>query len=770
MMMDRDYFQLKQEQAQAYFQDLHTQIQQEDFASALTEMLYQYQHAKKKTWLNVDQWKQQPGKSFIAYLAKTGQLDSYLHRSVSYIYFRDLGRDITSEAMQHRIAEVTEGIKNYLYKKEQQVPFHVTELYQMAEKESLEEVFFWVTDKLQRVSAILPEGLDKHEAKRKIMKIIAGVVMHEIEELNERPSKERRRQLLDQAVRTGYYYGLTYPLIDDVLDADILTVSEKQTFAYFIRQTLLTGEVIPIKADDWQEKHWPFISAVYQELSEAFHYLKSCQPAEGRHNFLENAYLFFEAQELDRQKQLDNAHYTNEELYTSVILKAASSRLIIRSFKPFSEDGNIEANMFHYGMYNQLADDLADFDEDLANKNVTPYTYFVTYHHQNTSFINPFAMYWSVIYYFIDKLYPKKPEMRDIILDRAINGLKRLKARLGKERYHAFLKQFSFDSHFDKALEKIVNRQQNVAFFDKWIRDQFLDTLKQNQQVKKQFGFKVKGIKEQLEEHLLFDAKENSLEEAADYSLSGQAKRLRPIMTWMMAKEGLQLPDNLVLPLAKSIEYMHTASLIFDDLPSQDNAPERRGKQTLHEKYNHATAELTGLWLTQRAVEEQAVIKHQDPGRLLELIAYSTRTTQNMCKGQFLDLQAKGKTLTLDELKELSVYKTALGFEAALMMPLIIAGEPDERKQAAKRFACHAGIAFQIKDDLLDVSGDAKLLGKQPGRDQQNNSSTFVSILGKTEAQKEMWKHYMAARKDLAMLPEMPFFYQLLDYLVLRDY
>ncbi|MCT1904381.1 polyprenyl synthetase family protein [Oceanobacillus sojae] len=770
MLMNKDYFQMKQEQATAYFQILQAQIQQENFALTLVETLHHYQQSKRKTWLNVDNWKHQPGKTFIFQLAKTGQLDSYLERSISYIYFRDLGRDITSEAMQKRIAVVTEGVKNYLNNKEQQVPFHVTELYQMAEKESLEEVFFWVSDKLKHVSAILPDGLDKNEAKRKIMKIIAGIVMHEFEELDDGLSKETRRKLLDQAVRTGYYYGLTYPLIDDVLDADMLTAAEKKSFAYFIQQTLLTGEVLPVKADDWQNKHWDFISAVHEELSEAFYYLKSCQPEENRQIFLENAYLFFEAQELDRQKRLDNNNYTNEELYTSVILKSASSRLIIRSFKPFSEVENIETNMFYYGIYNQLADDLTDLEEDLANNNVTPYTYFVTYSKQNTGLINPFAMYWSVIYYFIHKLYPGKTEIRDIILDRAINGLKRLKARLGKERYQAFKEQFSFDADFDKALEKIVNRSHNVAFFDKWIRDQFLDTLKQNKQLKIQFIAKMKAIKEPLEEHLTFESKGNALKEAANYSLSGHAKRLRPIMTWIMAKEGLQLPDNVILPLAKSVEFMHTASLIFDDLPSQDNAFARRGKHTLHEKYNHATAELTGLWLTQRAVEEQAAIRHQDSNRLLELIAYSTRTTQKMCQGQFFDLHAKGSSITLGELRQLSVYKTGLGFEAALMMPLIIAGESDERKQAVKELAYHAGIAFQIKDDLLDITGDAKLLGKHPGQDQRNNSSTFVSILGKEEAQKEMWKHYLEARKELAKLPDIPFFYQLLDYLILRDH
>ncbi|GIO23693.1 polyprenyl synthetase family protein [Oceanobacillus sp. J11TS1] len=770
MLMGKDYFQMMQEQAKNYFHLLRAQVHQEDFAATLIESLQQYQQAKKKSLINTDKWKQQPSNLFISQLAKMGQLDSYLFRSVSYIYFRDLGRDITTESMRRRIADITEGIKHYLDGKQQHVSFHMAELYQFAEKESLEPVFFWVTDKLKYISAILPEGFDKNEAKRKIIKIIAGVIIHEIEELKDETSAQVRRQQLDQAVRIGYYYGLTYPLIDDVLDADVLTEAEKKAFAYFIRQTLLTGEVIPIKASDWQENHWEFISAVYDGLSEAFTYLKACQPIERNRDFLDNAYLFFEGQEQDRQKQLDNSSYTNEQLYVPVILKSASSRLIVRSFRAFSKDDKIEKNMFHYGIYNQLADDLADFDEDLANRSVTPYTYFVTHHHQNQNVMNPFAMYWSVIYYFVHTIYGGKPEIRDIILDRAINGLKRLKQRLGKERYQAFMQQFSFDTNFDKTLEKVINRSQNVAFFDKWIRDQFLDTLRQNEQSKEQFVSKMKEIKEQLEGHLSLESIENTLEQAAEYSLGGNAKRLRPIMTWIMAKEGFNLPDQMILPLAKSVEYMHTASLIFDDLPSQDNASTRRGKQTLHEKYNHAVAELTGLWITQRAVEEQTTIKHADPERVLELIAYSTRTTQDMCKGQLLDLNAKEKQLTLESLKELSVYKTSLGFEAALMMPLILAGASADRKQAVKHLAYHAGIAFQIKDDLLDLTGDAMLLGKQPGQDQRNKSATFVSILGQEQAQKEMWKHYLAARDYLTMLPDVPFFYQLLDYLIFREH
>ena len=99
---------------------------------------------------------------------------------------------------------------------------------------------------------------------------------------------------------------------------------------------------------------------------------------------------------------------------------------------------------------------------------------------------------------------------------------------------------------------------------------------------------------------------ESPIIDAANYSLEGDGKRLRPIMTWVMGVNEYGLKQSAILPLLRSLEYMHTASLIFDDLPSQDNASIRRGRPTLHQVYNIATAELTGLFLTQKAVEEQA--------------------------------------------------------------------------------------------------------------------------------------------------------------------
>lgn len=231
------------------------------------------------------------------------------------------------------------------------------------------------------------------------------------------------------------------------------------------------------------------------------------------------------------------------------------------------------------------------------------------------------------------------------------------------------------------------------------------------------------------------------------------------------------LDKTAIVPLLKSLEYMHTASLIFDDLPSQDNASIRRGRPTLHEVYNIATSELTGLFLTQKAIEEQASLESFDSKTVLRLIKYSAQTTADMCMGQTMDLDSRGKQLTLEQLNTMCFYKTGMAFEASLIMPAILAGEGELEMNALKKFAYHAGIAFQIKDDLLDIEGDLELLGKPTLKDAENNHANFVSILGADGAKKAMWEHYCVAIEVLQEVPRnITFLKHFLNYIVNRDY
>jgi geranylgeranyl pyrophosphate synthase len=187
--------------------------------------------------------------------------------------------------------------------------------------------------------------------------------------------------------------------------------------------------------------------------------------------------------------------------------------------------------------------------------------------------------------------------------------------------------------------------------------------------------------------------------------------------------------------------------------------------------YNVAAAELTGLFLTQKAIEEQTKLSKFGSATVLKLIAYSSAATQEMCKGQMMDLDSKGKNLSIEQLNEMCFYKTGLAFEASLVMPAILAGAKELEVSALKNFARHAGIAFQIKDDLLDAEGNKEVLGKPACKDVENGSSTFVTLLGKENAKKEMWDHYCYAIEALKDVPNnVMHLKQLLNYIVNRDH
>ena len=649
-------------------------------------------------------------------------------------------------------------------------------LYRKAQKEGIESTMIWVINKLKTVSSNIPKGMDAEQAQRKLIKIMVGVIMHVIEEMDDEISSEERTQKLDEAIRLGYSYGLTYPFIDDLLDTKILSAQEKKQYSDLIRTTLIT-ESVP-ELGEWTGKNVDLIRYIHSELQDAFEYIKAHQRPETRKKFFEQAYVFFHSQEVDRAKDLSNAHYTNEELYIPIILKSSSSRLIVRSVISAPEDESFENRTFFYGIYNQLADDFADMFDDMKDGAVTPYTYYMKYHDKRLDLINPFELYWTVISHLIHNVYHSDVKTREVILDRAINGLKRFKERMGTKKYNEVMELFaSGNPKFNRVIQSMVRKADDVDFFDKLLRDHMITVLKNEREEQEDFLDTIKTVRKQINNILYIPKNENvslmkePIIDAANYSLEGDGKRLRPIVTWIMGVNEYGLNQSAIVPLLRSLEYMHTASLIFDDLPSQDNASIRRGRPTLHQVYNIAIAELTGLFLTQKAIREQASLNQFDSKTVLTLIRYSAQMTENMCKGQAMDLDSKGKQLTLEQLNMMCFYKTGIAFEASLIMPAILAHAEELEMEVLKKFAYHAGIAFQIKDDLLDVEGDLILLGKPIGKDAENNNSTFVSILGADGARKAMWEHYCLAMETLLEIPRnITFLKHLLNYMVNRDH
>jgi len=257
--------------------------------------------------------------------------------------------------------------------------------------------------------------------------------------------------------------------------------------------------------------------------------------------------------------------------------------------------------------------------------------------------------------------------------------------------------------------------------------------------------------------------------EAMRYSLLAGGKRVRPMLT--LAFCALCGEDwHSALPFACGVEMVHTYSLIHDDLPCMDDDSLRRGRPTCHKVYGEAMALLAGDGLLTQAFE--TVLAFPDPVKaaaaakcLAGLAGY-----QGMVGGQCVDLSAGGQEVTIGLLKEMDQGKTVALIDAACRMGCIAAGAGEAQLAAASRYAQGVGMAFQIRDDILDVLGDAETLGKNTGMDAARDKRNYVSLLGVETAQELVESYTGQAVDALGIFPQdQSFLAELAQALANRD-
>jgi len=224
--------------------------------------------------------------------------------------------------------------------------------------------------------------------------------------------------------------------------------------------------------------------------------------------------------------------------------------------------------------------------------------------------------------------------------------------------------------------------------------------------------------------------------EAEEYSLMAGGKRLRPVIMMMTAKMCGKSPEA-VLPFATAIEMIHTYSLIHDDLPAMDNDDLRRGKPTNHKVFGEAMAILAGDALLTKAFEVASSFDDESVSRENVLRAISTLAVaagdNGMIGGQVVDIESRNEDAEL--LKYLHSLKTGALIRASGVIGAILSGATEEQIKAVDNFCSYLGIAFQIQDDILDVTGSEEELGKPIGSDAENNKSTYVTLFGVEKAE-----------------------------------
>ena len=240
------------------------------------------------------------------------------------------------------------------------------------------------------------------------------------------------------------------------------------------------------------------------------------------------------------------------------------------------------------------------------------------------------------------------------------------------------------------------------------------------------------------------------LETAVRYAASSSGKRIRALLAYATA-EALSLAPDLADRPAAAIELLHIYSLVHDDLPAMDDDDLRRGQPTVHRKFDEATAILVGDALLTYAFEMLSE-GETDPALRIRWVSQLARAggAQGMINGQAIDLEGETRELSFDELQGMHRQKSGALIEASINM-VATAGEP-AFSECLNGFGHHIGLAFQIRDDILDVEGTTEELGKPQGSDTDNNKSTFVSLLGLEGAQSVMHQELAAASAQLDRL------------------
>ena len=266
-----------------------------------------------------------------------------------------------------------------------------------------------------------------------------------------------------------------------------------------------------------------------------------------------------------------------------------------------------------------------------------------------------------------------------------------------------------------------------------------------------------------------------TMAQAMNYSMLAGGKRLRP----MLILETCRMfggREELAYPFMAAMEMIHTHSLVHDDLPALDNDDYRRGRLTTHKVYGEAMGVLSGVSLLNYAYEVMftAFDKAKNTGeqakviQALKVMAHKTGI-YGMLGGQSVDVENDGKPVTKEMLDYIYENKTSALIEGSMMTGAILGGASQEEVNAVEKAARNIGLAFQIQDDILDVTSDIQTLGKPIGSDEKNHKTTYVTIRGLAQAEKDVEEISERALEGVASLSEKNVFLnELIRYLIHR--
>lgn len=289
----------------------------------------------------------------------------------------------------------------------------------------------------------------------------------------------------------------------------------------------------------------------------------------------------------------------------------------------------------------------------------------------------------------------------------------------------------------------------------------------------REIGRRAEEIEKIIKEYLpKEEGYQKTIMKAMNYSILAGGKRLRP----MLMLETYRLfggTSKTIYPFMAAIEMIHTYSLVHDDLPAMDNDEYRRGRKTTHIVYGEAMGILAGDALLNYAFETASGAFQLEPenpavGQAMLVLARKAGI-YGMIGGQVVDVESEGTVIDKEKLDFIHLHKTSALLESAMVIGAILAGANKEEQNLVEKAAGKIGLAFQIQDDILDITSTTEELGKPVGSDEKNGKNTYVAFEGLEKSKEDVKKLSESAMEDLQKLPyENPFLIELIKELIER--
>ncbi len=579
----------------------------------------------------------------------------------------------------------------------------------------------WLAERLDRLQRGLPEEVVRAGGMGKVVRAMTGVLAIAVYDTLDADEAQRRAHLSD-VLPGAYALGAAYAIVDDTLQdlpAGYLPAAERDRCHRLILRGLATGE--PIDRADVPD----------HPLAEELHDLYEIALA--RYPFEQRRHLYRAAEAMYLVQHRDAARTTAEpppgglaDVYPDVLLKAGLSRVIANTLGRRRLPDGFHARCLNTIFVSQLKDDLIDREEDGRAGRLTPFTLPM-----RSCGGNPLEDMIAYEAYAAAEVFQGDEIAADAL---SYFGSLKIATHLGADpgsaadlvrRYRPgdgvtrFLlaagavpaRAAAALSPVDMTLKRSAGRalsQRDQCGLDP--RTFVLDRIPMIEETVRRFRPPAAGS----------DVAPTEVDDVIAYALEAGGKRLRPGLTLMLA-ESLGLPHQRIEPLLAAGELFHTASLLFDDLPAQDNATLRRGRPAAHLVFAEGSVQLAGIALLSAGFGALAALdRHYPAATVTEIVRYAGTVLGpgRLCRGQAMDLRMSAETgATTEEILQMYALKTSTMFEAALVPVMMLAGRAKAEIELMRRYAHHAGIAFQIRDDFLDATSAAERIGKDVGND-----------------------------------------------------